>query len=258
MQKIQDLMSSLLGMPVLASEGGQGTDRLIVYVHLLMIVLFIGWGIFFLFTLWRFNRRRNPKADYQGVKNHASSYLEVAVAAIEAVLLVFVAVPIWARHVDKFPKESESTVIQVVAQQFAWNFRCPGKDGTFGKQEMTLVKSDNVFGIDPADPAGKDDIQLLNEVHVPVNKDVIAYISSKDVIHSFKLVAMRVTQDAIPGMRIPVHFKPVRIGKYQIFCAQLCGNGHASMSMGRVVVESQADYDKWLASKSAGAAASFE
>ena len=111
--------------------------------------------------------------------------------------------------------------------------------------------------MDPADAKGQDDVQVLNEMHVPVNKPVIAYISSKDVIHSFKLLAMRVTQDAIPGMRVPIWFKPVREGKYQIQCAQLCGNGHASMAGGLLVVESQAAYDKWLASK-IGATTSFE
>lgn len=253
-------MEKLLGLPVLASENGKSTDNLIVYIHALMLVLFIGWLIYFLFALWRFNRKRHSKADYQGVKSHASSYLEVAVAAIEAVLLIFVAVPIWARHADQFPKTEESTVIQIVAQQFAWNVRYAGKDGEFGRQDMKLVASDNVFGVDPTDEKGRDDVQVLNEFHVPVNKPVIAFISSKDVIHSFKLPAMRITQDAIPGMRIPIHFQPTKEGTFQIYCAQLCGNGHANMAGGRIVVDSPEAYAKWAASKSktAGAAQSFE
>ena len=250
-------MEKLLNLPVLASEHGQRVNDLMIYIHWLMISLFVGWLLYFAYTLWRFRQQRNRRGDYLGVRNHASSYLEVLVAGIEGVLLVFVAVPIWARQVDKFPKESESTVIQVVAQQFAWNARYPGLDGVFGKQDMHLVSSTNTFGVDPADAKGRDDVQVLNEIHVPVNKPVIAYISSKDVIHSFKLLAMRVTQDAIPGMRVPVWFKPVKEGKYQIYCAQLCGNGHASMAGGVLAVESQTAFDKWLASK-VGAATSFE
>ncbi len=192
-------MEKLLQLPVLASEHGQRVNNLMVYIHWLMAALFVGWLMFFLYTLWRFRQQRNRRGDYLGVRNHASSYLEVLVAGIEGVLLVFVAVPVWARQVDKFPKESESTVIQVVAQQFAWNARYPGLDDVFGKQDMRLVNSTNTFGVDPADAKGQDDVQVLNEMHVPVNKPVIAYISSKDVIHSFKLLAMRVTQDAIPG-----------------------------------------------------------
>jgi cytochrome c oxidase subunit 2 len=250
-------MEKLLGLPVLASRNGQGVDNLIIYVHWLMIALFVGWLSYFFFTLYRFRRSRQPKADYHGVRSHASNYLELAVAGIEAVLLIFVAVPLWARAMDKRPAESEATVIQIVAQQFAWNIRYPGRDGVFGRQDMRQVSSANVFGVDPTDPQGKDDMQTLNEIHVVVNKPVIAYISSKDVIHSFKVIAMRVTQDAIPGMRIPLWFKPVKEGRYQINCAQLCGNSHSAMASGMLVVESQAAFEKWLASKR-GAATSFE
>jgi cytochrome c oxidase subunit 2 len=257
MDKVTALMGKLLGLPPLASEHGQQVDNLIVYVHMLMIVLFVGWLAYFAFVLVRFHHKRNPKADYAGVRSHASTWIEVAVAGVEALLLIGMAVPLWARAVDKFPDPKDSTVVQVVAQQFFWNVRYPGKDGKFGRQDMHLVASDNVFGVDPTDPAGKDDVQYQNEVHVVVNKPVIIYLSSKDVIHSFKVIAMRITQDAIPGMRVPLHFTPTREGRYQINCAQLCGIGHASMSGGVLVVESQEAFDKWVASK-AGAATSFE
>jgi cytochrome c oxidase subunit 2 len=144
-----------------------------------------------------------------------------------------------------------------MGQQFAWNIRYAGPDGVFGRQDMKYISDTNVFGVDPTELAGKDDIQTLNEIHVPVNKPVIVYVSSKDVIHSFKVVAMRVCQDAIPGLRIPCWFTPDKIGRYQVNCAQLCGPGHSSMSGGFLIVESQADYEKWMASKS-GASASFE
>jgi cytochrome c oxidase subunit 2 len=193
-----------------------------------------------------------------GVQTHASTYIEGAVALVEGVLLIGIAIPFWAQAVT-VPKEKESTVIQVVGQQFNWNARYAGKDGVFGKQDMRFVTSDNIFGVDPSDPNGKDDIQIngLGEMHVPINKPVICFVSSKDVIHSFKVIAMRVTQDAIPGMRIPVWFKPTKEGRYQINCAQLCGNSHSAMASGILVVESQEAFDKWLASK-AGAATSFE
>jgi cytochrome c oxidase subunit 2 len=249
----------VLGLPPLASENGQDVDNLIIYVHWLMIALFIGWIIYFFYALWRFRSSRNPKADYVGVRNHASSYIELAVAGVEAVLLIFIAVPLWAKAVDKFPAADKSTVIQIVAQQFAWNARYAGPDGRFGRQDMKFVAADNIFGVDPSDPDGKDDIQVLNEIHVPVNKPVIMYVSSKDVIHSLKIIAMRVCQDAIPGLRIPVWFTPTQVGRYQINCAQLCGNGHAAMTGGFLIVQTQADYDKWIQSKSGSASnTSFE
>ena len=264
----------LLGLPVLASENGRAVDDLIVYIHWLMVALFVGWFGYFIFTLWRFNAKRNPKADHHGVRGHASSYIELIVAGLEVVLLCFVAIPLWSKasDVSKIPDAKDAVVVQLVAQQFNWNFRYAGVDGKFGKQSMDFVTSDNMFGVDPQDASGKDDVQVLNEMHVPIGKPVIVYCSSKDVIHSFKVIALRVTQDAIPGMRIPTWFKPTLINgkdgkplplpyRYQINCAQLCGNLHSAMKDGLVVVQSQADYDAWMAKKSAGAAAgpqSFE
>ena len=242
--------SDLLGLPPLASVHGEYVDDLIIYVHWLMIALFIGWLAYFAYALFRFHRSRNPKADYLGVRNHASNYIEVVVALIEAVILIGVAVPMWAKTwVGETPDEKNSTVIQIVAQQFAWNVRYPGKDHKFGAQDMRFVTADNPFGVDLKNADGKDDIQTLNEVHVVVDKPVLIHLSSKDVIHSFKVIAMRVTQDAIPGMRIPIHFTPNKVGRYQINCAQLCGQGHASMAAGYLVVQTQADFDKWIDSQ---------
>ena len=248
---------NVLGMPELASRNGASVDALIVYVHWLMLALFIGWTSYFCYVVWRFRATRHPKASYAGVQNHASSFIEVGVVVAEAVLLIGVAIPIWAKAVDQFPNAKESTVIYVMAEQFRWNVRYAGPDGVFGRQDMKFISQDNVFGVDPSDPYGKDDIQTVNEIHVPVGKPVIVYVSSKDVIHSFKVVAMRVCQDAIPGLRIPCWFTPTKIGRYQVNCAQLCGAGHDSMSGGFLIVESQADYDKWIKSKS-NAATTFE
>jgi cytochrome c oxidase subunit 2 len=248
MNKFNEWWANLLGMPPLASSNGQDVDNLIIYVHWLMLLLFIGWVIYFVYAVWRFQKKRNPNADYHGVRNHASNYIELTVAGIEGVLLVFVAVPLWSKAVDKFPPAKDATVIQVVAQQYAWNARYPGQDGEFGKQDMRFVSTTNVFGVDPNDPLGKDDFVTLNDIHVPVNKPVIIYVSSKDVIHSLKIIAMRVCQDAIPGLRIPVWFTPTQVGRYQINCAQLCGPGHSAMTGGYVTVDTPEDYQKWVQS----------
>src|SRR5262249_61210132 len=104
---MREFMSSRLGLPVLASEHGGTVDDLIIYVHLLMIALFVGWLAYFAYALFRFRRSRNPKADYLGVRNHASNYIEVAVAAVEGVLLLRVAVPLWGKRVGGFPAEGE-------------------------------------------------------------------------------------------------------------------------------------------------------
>ena len=257
-------MTSLLryfGMPEVASAHGKGIDELILYVHLLMGALFVGWFAYFVFVMLRFNKSSNPKADYVGVRSHASTYLEIGVAVVEAVLLIGLAVPLWAKAVDSPPGADQKPVeIQVMAQQFAWAAHFSGADGKWGKQETKFADRGNPFGLDTSDADAKDDISVVTEPFLlPVNRPVIARTSSMDVIHCFKLAAMRVTQDVIPGLTIPVHFTPTKIGDYTITCAQLCGNGHASMK-GVFKVVSQADYDQWFAekSKAGGAGGSFE
>jgi len=249
--------SKVLHLPVLASENGKPVDALIIYIHWLMIALFVGWFAYFVYCLWRFRASRNPTADHIGARSHASSWIELLVAGVEVVLLVGFAIPMWreASDVTRLPNPKEALQIQIMGQQFGWNARYAGKDGEFGKQSMTWVKEDNMFGVDPADVRGKDDAVVYNDLHVPIGKPVIAYIGSKDVIHSFKIIAMRVTQDAIPGMRIPCWFKATKEGRYQINCAQLCGAGHYSMSGGFVTVESQEKFDQWLESKTKASAA---
>ncbi|MCS7089307.1 MAG: cytochrome c oxidase subunit II [Verrucomicrobiota bacterium] len=245
-------MVRFLGLPEVASAHGVSIDRFISYVHWLMILLFVGWLMYFVYVLWRFQQRRQPRPDPAGARSHVSTYAEIGVATVEGLLLIFLAVPIWAHVSEQFPAEEEATVVHVMAQQFNWNFRYAGPDGRLGRQDPRFVSETNLFGIDPADPAGRDDVTSLNEMHVPVGKPVIVHVSSKDVIHSFKIPSMRLTQDAIPGMRVPTHFTPTREGRYRIYCAQLCGNGHAAMAQGVLVVESPASFEQWLQSRSGG------
>ena len=244
----------LLGLPLLGSKHGADVDSFIWYVHILMIVLFVGWTAYFLYAIWRFRASRNPKADYVGTTTHASSWIEGAVALVEGVLLIGFAIPLWAHEVDKFPPTSQSVVMRIIAKQFDWTARYPGADGQFGSNRVDLMSTDNPLGLDKTDPASKDDILVTgSEMAVPVNTNVIAHITSLDVIHSFKVVPLRVTQDANPGMSIPIHFWPTVTNSYQIQCSQLCGNGHARMR-GVFKVMTQQDFDKWLASKKGGGA----
>src|SRR5579872_3179862 len=249
-------MLNLLGLPVEASTHAAEIDNMIVLVHWLMLVLFVGWGAFFLFVLVRFRKSANPKADYAGAKGKFAKGTEIAVAIVEVVLLLFYAIPAWATRVREFPAESQAVVVHVVGQQFAWNVHYPGPDGKFGRTDPKLVSSDNLIGIDRSDPDAKDDIVTSNQLNLPVDKPVLVHLSSQDVIHSFGLYEFRVKQDAIPGMSIPVWFIPTvttadmrtKMNRpdfdYEIACSQLCGLGHFRMR-GFVTIQSQADYKKW-------------
>jgi cytochrome c oxidase subunit 2 len=238
-------MQTFLDMfPIQASTHAAEVDHMTILVHWLMLVLFIGWGCFFLFVLFRFRKSANPKASYTGAHGKIAKSSEVAVAIIEIALLVFYAIPAWATRVKAFPAESEATVVRVVAEQFAWNIHYPGPDRKFGRTDVKLVSADNPLGLDRTDPDAKDDIATINQLNLPTDRPVLVHLSSKDVIHSFGLYEMRVKQDAIPGMSIPVWFIPNRVGEYEIACSQLCGLGHFRMR-GFVTIQTAADYQKW-------------
>lgn len=242
-------ISKFLGLPLTASAHGAEINHMLSLVHWLMLALFVIWTPFFIYVLIRFRQSKNPKASYEGAKGKASSYLEIGVVLAEAILLVGFAFPIWANLKHDFPPEDQSTVVYIVAEQFAWNIHYPGPDGVFGRQDIKLVDADsNPLGLDKNDPYAKDDIVTINELHLPVNKPVIVHLTSKDVIHCFNLPQMRVKQDVIPGISIPVWFKPIRTGDFEIACAQLCGLGHYRMR-GYLTVHTEEDYQTWLQSK---------
>lgn len=201
-------MKDLLGLPIDASEHGTAIDNMIGLVHWLMLILFVVWGIYFIYVLLRFRRSRHPKADYTGVRSHLSNYLEIAVVVFEGVLLIGFAIPVWYSVVNAFPSESEATVVRIVAEQFAWNVHYPGSDGVFGRTDIKLISAENPLGLDREYPEAKDDIVTINQLNLQVNKPVIIHLTTKDVIHSLNLPMFRVKQDAIPGQSIPVWFKP--------------------------------------------------
>lgn len=205
-------------LPWDASAHGHSVDSLINFIHWFMAALFIGWGIFFVYCLLRFRQRAGHKASYALPSGKASKYAEVFVGIVEVVLLVGFSIPAWARYKNDPPafandgKQHPSGTpmaveIRAVGEQFAWSFHYPGPDGKFGRTRPDLVNPGeaNPLGIDSSDPNAKDDI-VSPEMHVPQGKDVYVRISSKDVIHSFFIPLLRVKQDAIPGVQVPVWF----------------------------------------------------
>ena len=250
-----DLLSGIIkafSFPEVVSQDGGEVDGLVIAVHLLMLVLFVGWLIYYCVALWKFRATNNPKADYKGVKSKTiTNSIEGAVIASELVLVV-VAIYFWNFYVNEPSDFSEDSVVRVTAEQFAWNARYPGADGKLGAQSKTLVSAANPFGIDKSKPFWEDDVEVLkSDIVVPMiknedgtHKSVTIDLTSTDVIHCFKVLPLRVCQDVIPGMRIPIHFRPTKVGRYQITCAQLCGDGHARMK-GAVKVVDEAAWEEW-------------
>jgi cytochrome c oxidase subunit II len=255
---IENIMTEWLGMPALAATHGGQIDNLVGWIHIFMLVLFVGWGGFFLYAVVRFRKSRNPVADYKGVTSKNSTYSEIGVAVVEAILLIGFAIPLWAARIESVPPENQALVVNLTPEQFAWNVRYAGPDGVFGKTDIKLIDlQSNPLGVDRSDPAAKDDVTTVNQLYLPVNKPIIVNLRSKDVIHSFNVPEFRVKQDAIPGLTIPIWFIPdvttaemrTRTGnpqfQYEIACAQLCGLGHYRMR-GFVTVLSTEEFQKWM------------
>jgi cytochrome c oxidase subunit II len=157
----------------------------------------------------------------------------------------------WA-NVYLTPPSANALPIQVQAGQFAFYFRYPGPDGTFGPTHPDKISevNANFFGLDQTnDPASKDDI-VTAEMAVPVNREIHLLMHSKDVGHSFYVPELRIQQDFVPGLDVSVHFTATQVGKYEIVCTQLCGLGHYNMKA-YLEVKSQADYDAWLKQQAA-------
>ena len=241
------LLIEALGIAPNASESGYAIDTMLEMLYWFMLLLFVGWGTFYAYVLWRFHHKKHPKALYSGAASHLPSKLEGGIAVFEVVILLSFATPLWSYRTQQFPTGLDVTHIRAVGEQFLWNFQYTGPDRKFGDRKAAYVTAANPLGMDPNDPDGKDDLTTRNEMHLPVGKPVIVDVMSKDVIHDFCIPNMRSAQDAIPGSIIPLWFTPIKEGTYEIVCAQLCGSNHSAMR-GVLVVESQAKYDDWYKS----------
>jgi cytochrome c oxidase subunit 2 len=191
------------------------------------------------FAVFRFRDRGAPARFSRG-----SIRLELLWTAITLIVFVGLAVEgrkAWA--IDRYtPPEPDAIQIEATEAQFVFTFRWAGPDGKFGRLDPRLVDAPagNPLGLDPTDPSGQDDV-VRSTLTVPVNRPIELLLRSQDVVHNFDVRELRLQQDAVPGMMIPIHFTANRIGSYAIVCTQLCGLGHNKMNTELRVV-SESDY----------------
>jgi len=189
-------------------------------------------------------RDRGQRAHY----SHGNNTMEILWTSATVILFVglgLLGYRAWGEV--RFTQAAPDAVqIEATENQFVFNFRYPGPDGKFGKLDPKQISAStgNPLGIDANDPAGKDDI-VVPTLTVPVNREIELLIRSQDVIHNFFVRELRLQQDAVPGLVVPVHFTANTVGRYEIVCTQLCGLGHYRMRSFLDVV-SQPDYENFL------------
>src|ERR1017187_5779088 len=202
--------------------------------------------------IWKFSNNQ-PGRKLKNFPGGAKGLVTAAilVVGIEVMALGIFGVKAWA-NVYLTPPAADAIPIQVQAGQFAFYFRYPGPDGTFGPIHADQISEANAnfFGIDTThDQDSKDDI-VAAEMAIPVNREIHLLMHSKDVGHSFYVPELRVQQDFVPGLDLSIHFTATKVGRYEIVCTQLCGLGHYNMKA-YLEVKSQEEYDAWIKQQAA-------
>jgi cytochrome c oxidase subunit 2 len=238
--------------PISIGADARAVDRQFAITFLITGVIFVLAQLGLAFLIWH-NRDRGDARRAAYLLGH--SKLEASWTLLAAVIflgLSFMGYRLWAT--TQFTGAAPGALkIEVWGEQFAWHFRYPGPDDRFGTTRVELIDdtAGNGLGLDRNhDPDAKDDI-VTDELAVPVNRPVELILRTKDVTHSLFIRELRLKQDLVPGMEIPIHFTANRLGDYEIACAELCGMGHFGMRSVLHVLAGE-DYQKWLAAQATG------
>lgn len=253
----EKLKGKILGAP--ASDHGVLIDRMLYITLAITFVVFIITQICLFWFAYKYQESDKRKAYYYP-HNNKLEVIWTVVPAIALTVLVGFGIFYWFKITGEAPKNA--MIVEVTGKQFGWEFRYPGKDGVLGKKyykNIDLAKN-NPLGQLWDDPANHDDVWLEQEMHLVVNKPVKLIIGAKDVIHDVGLPHFRMKMDAVPGTPTTMWFTPTKTTKqmreetgnpnfvFEIACDQMCGKGHTGMR-GVVVVETQEEFDMWLAGK---------
>ena len=205
--------------------------------------VFIAVNLFMAYAVVRY-RNRGPDSE-RAQYEPENTKLEIWLTGLTAIGVAAMLAPglwVWDDFVN-VPEDAWE--FEVIGEQWRWTFRLPGDDGKLGSSSSALVNIDNPLGVDPADPNGQDDLIVMSNVmHLPIDKPVKMLLRSKDVLHDFAVAEFRVKMDLVPGLVTYLWLTPTRTGTFDILCEELCGLGHFAMR-GRVVVDTQEDYDAW-------------
>jgi cytochrome c oxidase subunit 2 len=234
------LMSPWWFTPI-ASNWGY-IDNTIVITFWITGVVFVAVGLFMAYCVFRFRHQEGTRAAYEPENKRLEWWLTVLTTLGVAGLLT-PGLFVWNQFIT-VPAEADT--IEVMAQQWQFNFRLPGKDGVLGTSDTRNVSSENPFGLNPNDPNGQDDVLVeAQDLHLPLNRPVKVLLRSIDTLHDFYVPQFRAKMDMVPGMITYFWLTPTRTGTFDALCFELCGLGHYAMR-GKVVVEEEGAYQAWL------------
>jgi len=243
-----------------ATEHGAEIDRMMINSMIVAIIASVLTNILLFYYTWKYRHNEKRKALYYP-HNNKLEVIWTVVPAIVLTLLIFDGVGVWDETMSELtPEEQEDAVVyEVNGKQFGWTVRYPGQDGQLGESHVSYINeaTGNDIGINFQDVESQDDM-IVQEIHLPVDNKAIMRIKSRDVLHSATIAHFRVKMDAVPGMPTSFHFTPTLTTKemrertgnpdfnYEMSCQQICGGGHWNMRR-VVVVETEAEYQQWLA-----------
>lgn len=234
-------------LPADISVLGQGIDHQMAETMVFTGALFVAAQLALALFVWQSSDVAAERAlrVFPGGATFMVVFATVIVS-LEVLSLIFVGTKVWSK-IFLDPAPANALHIDVQAGQFAFYFRYAGPNGKFGVPHPELINEGegNFFGLDPKDDtAARDDIVSASLV-VPVHQPVLLTMHSKDVGHSLYIPELRLQQDFVPGLVIPVHFIATTETKTEMVCTQLCGLGHYNMRAYVEVLSTDA-FAKWL------------
>lgn len=228
----------------LASNWGQ-LDATILITLVITGAVFVAVNLFVVVAILRFRHRDGHRAAFEPENRR----LEGRLTLLTTVGIVAMLAPGLYVYSEMIAPPGDAARVEVLGQQWQWRFRFPGADGRLGRTDTRFVGPDNPFGLNPDDPAGRDDVLVDSpELHLPLGRPVLMLLRSRDVLHDFFVPQFRAKMDLVPGLVSRFWFTPTRAGRFEILCAELCGLAHYNMR-GHVVVEDEAVFRTWLAAQ---------
>ena len=265
-------------LPGAASVHGLKIDALWDYNMYIVVLVFVITNAVLFYFAYKYKGKKGVKATFLAHDNR----LEMAWTIVPAVVLAFIIIfglkywnEITTRSIDP-----NKITIELYAKQFDWTARYAGKDKTLGQTDYRQISPSNDAGMDTLDAAGYDDLVIKNEFHIPVNKEIEFKMRSRDVIHSAFMPHFRAQMNCVPGMVTEFRFTPNKTTAemrkdpyviqlmqginearklenkeavefdYILLCNKVCGASHFNMQM-TIVVESEKDYNAWIAKQKA-------